>query len=957
MLALAFSPASAQPREVTVGFYDNDPKVLRDADGRPAGIFIDLIERVAEAEDWQLAFEYCEWADCLERTVGGEIDLMPDVAISDARKERLDFHAQPVLHSWSQVYRRPDVPISSILDLKGRRVALLEGSIQQARLDALLGDFGLSYEPVLVGDFRSAFALVAQGEADAAVVNHLFGARYHQEFDLTRTPMVFEPSRLFFATAKGENPELLAVIDRHLSAWQANGDSVFFDVLERWMGERPRFHVPDWIWWMGAMGLVLLLAALGVSTWLRRQVAQRTRRLVEASGALETAYQVIDASPVVLFRWRLAPGWPVEYVSGNVRRWGYEAEAFLSGDLCFADVVHPDDLARVSADVERHLAGDTDAFRQEYRIVRPDGTPRWVEDLTRVTRDSQGRVERLEGVVTDVTERRESERRQREAAAVIENTLEGVMITDRDERIIMVNRAFESLTDYSEAEAMGRPVTFLDAESGQNPWPRIRQQLERENHWQGELTSRRKKGEVFPELRTISRVAGLTGEQDHVVHMFTDMSRLRASEERLDFLARHDSLTGLPNRTRLLSHMRERMAVSNGQRLGLLMIDLDRFRDINESYGHHVGDDLLRQVAARLSDVPGNRFLARLGGDEFSVLREDFETEMDLARLAEGLIEALSRPVALADVGEVRLGASIGITIYPEYGHTPETLLQQADAALYRAKTEGRGSFRFFDESLTSSARQRTELETRLRRAIEQEDLEMHYQPQVDIQTGQMIGAEALVRWRDGSRGLIPPAVFIPIAEQSGLIRALGEWVLRDVCRQGREWLDAGLAVPRLAVNLSAQQLQEADLVDRVRQILVDTGYPADGLELELTESALMHRQEHAMSVLHQLKDLGVQLAIDDFGTGYSSLAYLRQFPVEVLKIDKRFIDDLAENDDDREIATAILAMGHALGLSVLAEGVETAEQLGFLRDNGCDSFQGYLFSPPLPAQDFRDLI
>ncbi len=957
LVALVGAAGTADAREVVVGLYDNEPRVFRDASGRPSGIFVDLVERLAAEEGWELSYVDCRWSDCLERTVAGEIDLMPDVSISNARQKRLDFHAQPVLHSWSQVYVRSDVAIDSILDLKDRRVALLDGSIQQSRLDALLRDFGLSYEPVRVADLRSAFARVAKGEADAAEVNHLFGSRYYREFGLRRTPVIFGPSRLFFATAKGQNSELLAAIDRHLSTWQADADSVYFDVLERWTGERVSFDVPDWVWWAGAMGAALLLAALGVSMWLRWQVTQRTRRLAVARGALETAYQVIDASPVVLFRWRPAPGWPVKYVSGNVRRWGYEAEEFLSGDLCFADVVHPDDLARVAADGEQHLASGAEAFRQEYRIIRPDGTHLWVEDLIRVFRDTEGQVERIEGVVTDVSERRESERRQREAVAVIENTLEGVIITDRDERIIMVNRAFQTLTDYSESEVMGRPVTFLDAEPGVNPWPSIRQQLEQEDHWQGELTSRRKQGEVFPELRTVSRVVGLTGEEDHVVHMFTDMSRLRASEERLDFLARHDALTGLPNRALLLSHIRERMAVAEEGRLGLLMIDLDRFRDINESYGHHVGDDLLRQVAARLNDVPGNRFLARLGGDEFSVLREGFQTEMDLARLAEGLIEALSRPVALAEVGEVRLGVSIGITIYPGYGRTPEALIQQADAALYCAKTEGRGSFRFFDESRTASARERIEMETRLRRAIEQENLEMHYQPQVDIHTGRMIGAEALVRWRDGSRGLIPPDAFIPIAEQSGLIRALGEWVLRDVCRQGREWLDAGLAVPRLAVNLSACQLQQADLVDRVRQILTETGYPADGLELELTESALMHRQEHSTDVLRQIRDLGVNLAIDDFGTGYSSLAYLRQFPIAVLKIDKSFVDDLVENENDREIATAILAMGHALGMSVLAEGVETAEQLGFLRDNGCDSYQGYLFSRPLPAQAFRDLI
>ncbi|WP_158611830.1 EAL domain-containing protein [Guyparkeria sp. SCN-R1] len=955
-LALSLLATTASAREVTVGLYENDPKVFRDAEGHPSGIFVELIERIATEEGWVLSFEECAWSECLDRTQRGEIDLMPDVAISDEREARLDFHTLPALHSWSQVYRHPDLEVNSIFDLAGRRIALLEGSIQQARIDALFDEFGIAFEPLLVEDFHAAFEVVSAERADVALVNHLFGSRYHADYGLKRTPVVMEPARLFFATGQGLNPELLDAIDQHLARWQGDGDSVYFDILEHWLGERPRVAAPGWVGWLIAIGGLLLLAALGVVWRLRRVSAIRGRRLAETRRALETAHEVIEASPVVLFRWLPRPGWPVAFVSGNVSRWGYTAEEFLDGSRHFADIVHPDDMERVDAEVEERLAAGATAYRQEYRILHADGTPRWVGDLTHVFRDEHGQVERIEGVVTDITEQREGERRQREAAAVLENTLEGVIITDADERIVMVNRAFQSLTGYTEDEVLGRPVTLLDAEHATSPWSAIRDELAASGHWQGELTSRRKNGEIFPELRAISRVVGPAGEGDHVVHLFTDMSRLRATEARLDFLARHDALTDLPNRALLLSHLRDRVASAEVAALGLLLIDLDRFRDVNDSYGHHVGDTLLRQAAQRLESLLEGRCLARLGGDEFAVLAENV-SRTDLAGLAETIIEVLSRPWRLDNGSEVRLGASVGITCYPDFGGSPEALLQQADAAVYRAKAEGRGGFRFFDDSLTASARHRIEMETRLRRAIEAGELELHYQPQIEIASGRIIGAEALVRWRDGERGLVPPDAFIPVAEQTGMIATLGEWVLREACRQGSEWRDAGLPVPRLAVNLSARQLHDESLVDRVRAALDETGYPPDQLELELTESALMHQQERSVRLLRALRRLGLHLAIDDFGTGYSSLAYLRQFPIDVLKIDKRFIDDLADNNDDREIAGAILAMGHALRLSVIAEGVETEAQLGFLRANGCDSYQGYLFSPPLPPAAFARLL
>jgi diguanylate cyclase (GGDEF)-like protein len=393
---------------------------------------------------------------------------------------------------------------------------------------------------------------------------------------------------------------------------------------------------------------------------------------------------------------------------------------------------------------------------------------------------------------------------------------------------------------------------------------------------------------------------------------------------------------------------------------------LDRFKTVNDSMGHLAGDELLQQVAtrikARLRDVD---MVARLGGDEFVVLLEDITHPEDAARVAEVIVADLSKPFQLLkDINihpelsrKVRIGASIGISLFPQHGDSPESLLDNADIALYRAKDEGRGCFAYFSEEFTLVARERIALETRLRHAIEQLHLCVYYQAQIDIDSGRIIGAEALVRWHDPTEGLISPNNFIPIAEETGLIVDIGAWVLRETCLQGRRWIDAGLPSLTLAVNVSPHQFRRSDISALVAQVLDETGFPAELLELELTESGLMENEDKAVEVLNNLRAQGVRLAIDDFGTGYSSLSYLKRFPLDVLKIDKSFIDDIPSLQDDMEITATIVAMGHILGFKVLAEGVETLEQLAFLREKGCDTYQGFIKSKPLPAEEFAQLL
>lgn len=547
------------------------------------------------------------------------------------------------------------------------------------------------------------------------------------------------------------------------------------------------------------------------------------------------------------------------------------------------------------------------------------------------------------------------------AASVFESQ-QGIMITNADNIIIRVNQAFIAMTGYSSEKAIGKNPSFI--KSGRHDsdfYLGLWQSVEQTGTWQGEIWNRRENGEVYPEWLTITAVKN-TGLITHYIGTMTDISDYKTAEAQIRQLAFYDPLTELPNR-RLLAELLQRgidRHCRDGKLMALMMLDLDHFKPVNDSLGHLAGDELLKQVATRLLDRVRNiDMIARLGGDEFTVLLEDISHTDDAAHIAENIISDLNKPFYLsADPHrEVRIGASIGISLYGKDDATPQLLMDHADAALYKAKDIGRNCFAYFSEDLTIAARKRIALEARVRLAIEREELRVYYQAQVDMITDKIIGAEALIRWQYPIEGLTSPAQFIQFAEETGFIVTIGAWILQETCRQGKQWLDAGLPPLVLAVNVSSLQFQRGNVVNMVADVLKETEFPAQYLELELTESGLMVNQNRSLLILNTLRHTGVHIAIDDFGTGYSSLAYLKNFPVSTLKIDKSFIDDIPYKQGDMAIAATIIAMGHILGFNVLAEGVETPEQLAFLQAKGCNSYQGYIKSKPLPAHEFEQLL
>ncbi len=546
------------------------------------------------------------------------------------------------------------------------------------------------------------------------------------------------------------------------------------------------------------------------------------------------------------------------------------------------------------------------------------------------------------------------------AATVFDAASEGIVIFDPDYCILTVNQAFSRVSGYLPEDVIGRRVTDIaSSRDARRHFQAIHQSLEQTGQWQGELVEARKNGELYPQWLQLNVVRDKAGNLSHIVGFFSDLSSRRAAEERMRYLAHFDELTGLANRSLFNERLREarERVRSGGRSLALLHINLDRFKLLNESLGHEIADQLLKHIARRLSNaMPEADTIARLSGDEFAVLFDGYSNLSSLARVTSRLLGKLRVPLSVAG-HELVISASVGISLLSDSAREVPALVSQANMAMQHAKHLGGNNFQFFTQSLQASTLERLQLEIQLRRAVDEQQLQVFYQPKLCLRTGRLDSAEALVRWHHPQRGMVAPGEFIGLAEETGLISAIGEFVLRKACWQACEWQRQGMAPIRVSVNLSVHQLRQGKLVSLVRQVLEETGLSPQWLELELTESQLLDSVEHIIATFQQLRDLGVKLAIDDFGTGYSSLSYLRRFPVDYVKIDRAFISGLGDGTEDAAIIQAIISMAHSLGLKVVAEGVENQSQLEFLRSHGCDEVQGYLISRPIEATAMAGIL
>ncbi len=545
------------------------------------------------------------------------------------------------------------------------------------------------------------------------------------------------------------------------------------------------------------------------------------------------------------------------------------------------------------------------------------------------------------------------------AAKVFESSVEGIVITDAQTRILRVNQSFCDITGYAQEEVIGLTPTMLqsrrhDAEFFKEMWRSIK----RHGYWQGEVWNRRKNGEIFPVWLSISSVKKPDGEVSHYIGGFTDLSEQKSAEERIQHLTHYDALTDLPNRTLFHARFKQPMlnALRYNRRVALLHLDIDRFIKINDTLGHHIGDRLLQQVGRRLvASIHDRDFVGRFGGDEYAIACPDLDQSVEVSAIAQSIMNVFSEPFWV-EGREIFLTPSIGIALFPDDTDDYDELLKFADTAVHHAKRQG-GTYQFYHRGMNVDSANRLKMENALRRALDRQEFKLYYQPQVNLGTGQITGAEALLRWKPSNQDMVYPEQFIPLLEETGLIISVGEWVLRSACYQLRALQNTVQSPIPISVNLSPMQFRHKDLVGMIESVLEETGIDAHWLELEITETSVMEDPEHALGTLKQLYGMGIRLAVDDFGTGYSSLSYLKKFPLDVLKIDRSFVSDLAHDLDDAAIVDSIIAMAHRLNLKVIAEGIENQGQIDFLQNHECDIGQGFFYSKPMPAEHLTDWL
>jgi diguanylate cyclase (GGDEF)-like protein/PAS domain S-box-containing protein len=719
----------------------------------------------------------------------------------------------------------------------------------------------------------------------------------------------------------------------------------------------------------GATDYVLKTNLARLSNAVRRAVQEASdrRARAEAEEALQKSnerFQLVAlATNDALWDWDLATD-EVWWNESFQALFGYQPQD-VSPRLAFRmDRIHPDDRDRVSAGMLAAIASGKTFWSDEYRFLRGDGSTAHVLDRAHVARLPDGKAIRMIGAMMDITRRKMMEEALRLSERAIEASVNPIIITAHPAagaKIVYVNPAFERVTGYARHEAVGRNCNFLQGQDHDQPeLDKIRLALREGKDCNALLRNYRKDGSLFWNDLYITPVRDqASGEVTHFVGVQHDVTQTRRYAEELEHQANHDALTGLANRSLLRDRLDQALvyAQRHGRLAMVAFVDLDNFKLINDSLGHSAGDQLLQIVAQRLQAcVRKGDTVARLGGDEFVLILSDQGVQDSQHGMMERVIAAVSEPCDI-EGRELRVTCSIGISVYPDDAEDAETLLRMADAAMYRAKDVGRNNFQFHTKELTSRIVDRLALDAGLRRALDRGELFLHYQPQYDLRTGRVLGMEALIRWQNPERGLIQPATFIGLAEDNGLIVPIGEWVIRTASMQNKALQDAGIAPIKVAVNLSVRQFRQKGLVKSIATILNDVGLDPRNLELEVTESMVMHSADEVIRTLWELEHLGVQLSVDDFGTGYSSLSYLKRFPVHRLKIDRTFVRDIGSDPDDTAIVQSIIALGHALKMKVVAEGVETEEQRAFLIASDCDEAQGFHFARPMPFEDILALL
>ncbi|TVP89940.1 MAG: EAL domain-containing protein [Pseudomonadaceae bacterium] len=929
-----------------------------------------------------------------------QLELIQQVRVVEANSLALElFGAGSVTALESLIWRDPDLRKSGaryqlILAVLERRPQLelntlvrrLDGAIRYVwmvmRLPQRISDYGavaVSISDITerrkveraVKERERFWAGVVKAVPDVVFVRNMLD----QQFDFSNRPIAYmlgysedEISRLpanYRDTLL--HPDDLEHMQVHRNLLQTLVDDQVLEWRIRWRHKTDGWH------WFNLRARVLsrfndgqVKQVIGVVRDITQQTLDSER--LQAS---EQRYRLL-AENITDVIWSTDANFELDYISPSVvYQLGYQPEQLIEAG--FVSVVADERYRQFMADLLRelapqvrdpqslaHLRAQNIRRQVTFDCIRADGHKCPIEMRISLMWDPAGEFLGLLGIARDISEQRRTENRLRMAATVFENTTGAIVVTDPAGYIVQVNANFTQITGYAPEEVIDhQPGMFFSEDHAPGFYRELQRVLLKEGRWEGELWYRRRSGEPFPSWSGINAVYDHEGDLVSYVSFFVDVSERKASEARIESLAYYDALTGLPNRTLFQDRINSalQLAARREEWVVVLFLDLDRFKPINDTLGHAAGDAMLKQVAQRLRDcVRESDTVARMGGDEFTLLlggvRDREEALSTSVHVAEKVLEALA-PAFILQEREFFISASIGIALYPQDDLDAERLLKHADTAMYHAKETGKNNFQFFQQDMNDRALERLALENDLRRALLDNAFSLHYQPQFDCLEGNLVGAEALLRWQHPQRGAVSPALFVPVAEEIGLIGALGEWVLDTACRQLAAWHAEGQVLPRMAINLSGRQFAEGGLVEHVAQALQRHAINPQWIELELTESVLLEDVDSTMRTLRQLKTLGVSIAVDDFGTGYSSLSYLKDFPIDTLKIDRSFIAPIGQEGADTRLVEAIIALGRSLRLRVLAEGAENQAQLQRLCELDCDEVQGFYLGHPLPAERF----
>ncbi len=968
-----------------VGVYQNPPLSFLDEAGNPSGFFPELLAADRD-HDWSLTYVFCSWSECLQQLDQGKIDLLAPIAFTPQRSKKYDFLKTTVLSNWGQIFIPSRATVSSILDLNGKRVAAVRDDVYlegAGGLRELAHNFDLNIQIVKVANYDRALHAVKDGRADAALVNRIFGAWHREKLNLVPSSVLINPVDVRIAFARGRGSALKTEFDTVLRRWKKQDTSPYHQLLTKWLSPGHKANLlPVWfvplltalVTTLLAMWLIILLTQRKVrlqthqvkmkNRLLKKELRDR-KRIEDELKERQQQYQVLfeENQSVIL----LIDPQTEQIVDANPaasRFYGYSRKALRGLPIQQINTAPPEEIRAILAEVQ-------------------DGVEHKFEFVHRLADDSTCDVEVYCGpmivggrkllcaVIHDTSERRQFQNELAEKHRFLQTVIDGVAdpitVIATDYKILMMNRvAAQSLAGrpydqnnfccYELLHQGGKPCQGDDY-----PCPLLKVQETGETVTMIHRHKQGKDARIY-EL-TASPLWNVDGSLRGIIEASRDITdRLKVeellseNEKRLQHLAHHDPLTDLPNR--LLFEDRLRHALAQAQRkkrkMALMFIDLDRFKNINDTLGHEVGDRLLMEVARRLrASVREGDTVARLGGDEFLVLLEEVDSFQTVATMAQRIRRELCRSAEVDNYQLVATG-SIGISMYPADADTAEELLKCADVAMYYAKEEGKDNYQFYTPRLNARAHEMLLLERDLRLALDEEQLCLFYQPQVDLKTGQLIGVEALVRWHHPQQGLVPPDDFIPLAEETGLIGPIGEWVLREACHQQVRWQQQGYPALRMAVNISGRQLKQPDFCETVDLILTETGIDPEFLELEITESIIMRDVKSTITILSDLRMRGIRLAIDDFGTGYSSLSYLNRFPVDQLKIDHSFVFRLGDDKEPVVIVDAVIALGRSMNLEAIAEGIESQQQMEILASRGCHLGQGYLFSRPISESELR---